>query len=89
MESVIISPITSDISVELGAPPLRIGLGSNGMIRAAMPKATVNKDGDPCSCQGDIWTSRRTLKIDPEAHSSPMQFSPKRQLGSCACRGEA
>jgi hypothetical protein len=37
--------ITGDIPLNLGAPPIRVPFWPSTMLRAAMPKTAINKDG--------------------------------------------
>lgn len=39
--------VAGHVPVELGAPPVGVGLGTGGVLGAAVPEAAVEEDGDP------------------------------------------
>ena len=72
--------ITLDVGLELGFPPLAVGLRMSGVDRAAMPKASVDEDRDLGWPEDDVSgqpESANGLPMNPVAQPKPMQFATK------------
>jgi hypothetical protein len=72
--------VSRDITIELGAPPVGICLGSYGVLRTAVPEASVNEDGNQRSCEGDIGTTRKAGDVHSVAEPSTVKLAAESTL---------
>jgi len=75
-----VTPITSNVRVELGSPPFSVRLGSHRLLRATMPKTAVHEHSDSCPSQRDIWTARKVSHVHPIPEPSTVQLTSQGQL---------
>ena len=75
--------IALDVGLELGFPPLAVGLRMSGVDRAAMPEASVDEDRDLGWAEDDVSghpEPANGLPMNPVAQPKPMQFGTKREF---------
>lgn len=65
------APISSDVCVELLAPPLRVVLRRCGVLRTAMPEAAVDEDRDLLFGEADVGPRAKRWR-EPEVDSKPI-----------------
>lgn len=77
LEAEIRVPIAPNVRLDFFAPPIRVGLGPRAMLRASVPKTTVEEDSDPLCQKGDVYGSSASLDelaVQSEAKTPSMQF---------------
>ena len=83
LKRVIVGAVAVDVALQLGRPPANVALRWAEMLRAAMPEAAVDEDGDPCAGEDNIGTASDAAKrgeMLPEAQPAPMQLRTQRPL---------
>lgn len=87
-KSFVRAQVSCDVRIELGPPPLGVGPGWDAVLRAAMPEATVNEDGQADAGECDIRTTWQHPHIDPKTHATSMQLASQSHLRACPARPE-
>lgn len=83
-----VSAITSNIRIELGAPPISIRLRSHRMLRATMPKTAINENCDLGSGENNVWSPWKDCNIDPVSKPTSVQFLSQCQFRTRPGRAE-
>ena len=76
-------PVALDIPAEFGLPPIGIVLRSDPVLRATVPEASIDEDGDPRGAEEQIRASSRHIRqgrIDSIPESAAVQLSPQREF---------
>ena len=84
LEAAVGSVVSLHVALELLLPPLGIGLGEGGVVRAAMPEAAIYEDGDPLTGKGDVGAGSTELGdvgVDSIAQPPPVQLPSDRHFG--------
>jgi len=75
--------IPGAIGLDLRPPPVRVCLGPGDVIRASVPEAAVDVDGDSPSREDDVCAApeaRNRSAVDTEAKPAPVKLGPHREL---------
>jgi hypothetical protein len=59
------------VTIELRHPVLPIPAREVAVLRTAMPKATVDEDGQPPACEHNIWSHPDLTDPQREVHTEP------------------
>ena len=73
----------------LVCPPCRVGLGSNSVLRTAVPETTVDKDGQPQPDDDDVGTTGKIATVQPESDPAPVKFPSQYDLRTSVSAREA
>lgn len=68
-ESAVDAPITRGVAFELRAPIADVATGCIAVLRAAVPEAAINEDGDPPAREDDVRPNRDIRRADGVVHS--------------------
>lgn len=79
-QQTVTAAIPLPIGVDFVAPPLGVGLRRCAVIRAAVPEASVDLDGEPRPAEEDVWPTWHSADVDPESEPSSVQFGAQRKL---------
>lgn len=77
--------IPSSIRFNLGAPELAVAVRLGCVLRASVPEAAVNEDGDPRWAEDDVNSAATVSEhgpIDSEPQPAGMQRPPQRNFGA-------
>ena len=80
----VVAPVTHNVRIQLGAPPIGVRLRGHCVFGAAVPEATINKDSDPRTSQCDVRSSRKIPHVHSVPESSAVQLLPQSQFRSCS-----
>lgn len=83
-QSMVYALITLDVSVQLLSPELRVLPRVGCVLRASVPKATINEHSDVCAGKRDVDTNPHFLEVDavvlPKPMAAGMQLGPQLPL---------
>jgi hypothetical protein len=75
--------VPRSVTLDLSAPPVRVGYGPRHVNRASVPKAAVNENGNPCAWKHEIRPSAQLWdrpNVHAVAETASMQFRSKAHL---------
>lgn len=88
MQGRVVAPVPGNVRIQLGAPPIGIRPWSHCVVRAAVPEATINEDGDLRTSQCDVRVCRKFCHVHPVPEATAVQLVPQSQLRSCSLSSE-
>jgi hypothetical protein len=68
LEASINESIPLSVAAELWFPIVDIASGDVSVLRAGVPEASVNKDGNPVAGENDIWANRQIRETQAIVH---------------------
>lgn len=72
--------VSDSVGGKLVLPPLRVRPWSDGVIRTAVPKASIDEDRDPRPAENHIGPARQPAHIDLEAQPAAVQLAAQCDL---------
>jgi hypothetical protein len=85
LERSVYLPVATLVPENLADPEILIGLGYRAVLRAAVPKASVDENGNAMSSKHYVWRPRqRSSAIYSISISGTMQCRSKRYLWRCS-----
>jgi hypothetical protein len=81
----VVQSVPLDVSTDLGAPIVGIGPRARSVVRASVPEAAINKDGQLLTTEDDVRSAAQGCdrpRVDPISESATMKLGADSQLGT-------
>jgi hypothetical protein len=75
------SVVPGAVGGELLLPPSSVRSGGDGVLRARVPKAAVDEDRDPRTCEHDVRATGELAHVHPEPEAATVKLPTQRHFG--------
>jgi len=84
----VVAPVTGNVRIELGPPPIGIRLRSHCVFRTAVPEAAINEHRNPRTSQCNVRMSWKISHVHSVPETSTVQLMPQSHFRSCSLSSE-